>query len=166
VGYRLESAWRQVRCEDGWTECGFGVPHNIVTRYGPVVRLSRVAPALAVCAAAGVFVGAAAAASVHVTVHAANHAPKVNKPWPVTVTVTNSAGKPIAATLTMRILFGGQQVGTIDNGRVYHFVGTWKEKAGNDITFPAASKGEPLTVQFVVKAAGQTVRKNWSIKVQ
>jgi hypothetical protein len=117
-----------------------------------------------VCAASLTFAAAASAASVQVTVHA-NHAPKVNKPWPVTVTVSQS-GKPIAATLTMQILFSGTPVGKIDNGRVYHFIGAWQEKAGNQITFPVASRGEPLTVQFIVKAAGQTIRKNWPIQVQ
>jgi len=131
----------------------------------PSMRTRHVSAVLVVCAAAAILVGAATAASVQVTVHAASHAPKVNKPWPVTVTATE-AGKPVAATLTMQILFSGTPVGKIDNGRVYHFVGTWKEKAGNEITFPAASRGEPLTVQFIVKAAGQTIRKNWSIKVQ
>ena len=120
---------------------------------------------LVACAASAALAGPAAAASVQVTVHAVNHAPKINKPWPVTVTVTQ-AGKPVAATLTMQILFNGIPVGKIDNGRVYHFVGTWKEKAGNEITFPAASRGQPLTVQFIIRAAGQTIRKNWSIKVQ
>ncbi len=129
------------------------------------MRMRHVSAVLVVCAAAATLVGAAAAASVQVTVHAANHAPKVNKPWPVTVTVTE-AGKLVAATLTMQILFSGIPVGKIDNGRVYHFVGTWKERAGNEITFPAASRGVPLTVQFIVKAVAQTIRKNWSIKVQ
>lgn len=99
------------------------------------------------------------------TVTAATHKPKVNAKWPVKVKVTDAAGKPIAATLTMRVLFSGQQVGTIDNGRTYHFTGTWQEKPKNEITWPAASRGEPLAVQFVVKADGQTVRQDWAITV-
>jgi len=107
----------------------------------------------------------ASVATVHVTVSAATHKPKVNVPWPVKVTVTNAKGKPVAATVTMQVLFDGQPVGTIDNGAVYHFVGTWQEKHGNEITWPAASRGEPLTLQFVVKAQGVTIRKNWAITV-
>lgn len=116
-------------------------------------------------ASAGVRGLAAAAATVHVTVISPTHKPKVNVPWPVKVRVTNAAGKPIAATLTMQVMFEGAAVGKIDNGAVYHFVGTWQEKAGNEITWPADSRGEPLTLQFVVKAEGVTVRKNWAITV-
>ena len=103
--------------------------------------------------------------SIRVTLVASTHKPKVNLPWPVNVTVSSSTGKPVAATLTMLVLFGGSPVGKIDNGAVYHFVGTWKERAGNEITWPAASRGQPLTVQFVVQAQGHTVRKNWAIQV-
>ena len=113
----------------------------------------------------GLAVGATARGSIHVTLVASTHKPKVNVPWPVSVTVTNGAGKPVPGTLTMLVLFNGAQVGKIDEGAVYHFVGTWKEKAGNEITWPAASRGQPLTLQFVVKAQGQTVRKNWAIQV-
>lgn len=107
----------------------------------------------------------AAPVPIHVTVSSPTHKPKVNVPWPVKVTVTNAKGKPLAATLTMQVLFDGQPVGKIDNGAVYHFVGTWQERKGNEITWPASSKGEPLTLQFIVKAQGVTVRKNWAITV-
>ena len=106
-----------------------------------------------------------AAVTIHVTVSSPTHTPKVNVPWPVKVTVTNAKGKPVAATLTMQVLFSGQPVGKIDNGATYHFVGTWQERKGNKITWPASSKGEPLTLQFIVKAQGVTVRKNWAITV-
>jgi hypothetical protein len=102
---------------------------------------------------------------VRVTLSAPTHHPKVNVPWPLTVTVTDANGGPLAATLTMVVLFGGAEVGKIDNGAVYHFVGSWKEKKGNEITWPAASRGQPLTLQVIVKARGMTVRKNWSITV-
>jgi len=108
---------------------------------------------------------ALSATTIHVTVSSPTHRPKVNVPWPVKVTVTNTKGKPVAATLTMQVLFDGQPVGKIDNGAVYHFVGTWKERKGNEITWPASSKGEPLTLQFIVKAQGVTVRKTWAITV-
>jgi len=108
----------------------------------------------------------ASAATVEVTVSSPTHKPKVNVPWPVKVTVTNAQGKALAATLTMEVLFSGQPVGKIDKGAVYHFVGTWQEHKGNDITWPAAARGEPLTLQFIVKAQGVTVRKNWAITVR
>jgi hypothetical protein len=113
--------------------------------------------------------GAAASTSsgggVRVTIISPTHAPKVNAAWPVRVTVTSSAGKPLAASLTMQVLFDGTPVGKIDNGAVYHFVGSWQERKGNPITWPAASRGEPLTLEFIVKTLGQTVDKDWSILV-
>jgi hypothetical protein len=108
---------------------------------------------------------AAAGGSFRVTVSSPTHAPKVNAAWPVRVTATDAAGKPLAATLTMQVLFDGTPVGKIDNGAVYHFVGSWQERKGNAITWPAASRGEPLTVEFIVTAQGKTVDKDWSIRV-
>ena len=109
---------------------------------------------------------AASAASIHVTVTSPTHAPKANAAWPVRVTVTGPGGKKVAASLSMVVLFSGQQVGTIDKGAVYRFTGTWQERKGNEITWPAASLGAPLTLQFIVKANGVTVRKNWAITVR
>ena len=104
-------------------------------------------------------------AQVRVTISSPTHAPKVNVPWPVRITATDGSGKPVTGTLTMRVLFGGQPVGKIDKGAVYHFVGTWQERPGNEITWPPASRGQPLTFQVVVKARGLTIRKNWAIRV-
>ena len=104
-------------------------------------------------------------AHIEVTISSPSHTPKVNVPWPVKVTVANAAGKPVAATLTMQVLFAGQPVGKIDNGAVYHFVGTWRERKGHEITWPAAARSEPLSLQFIVKADGVTVRKTWAITV-
>jgi hypothetical protein len=101
-----------------------------------------------------------------VTISSPTHRPKANVPWPVRITVTDASGKPAAATLTMRVLFGGQPVGTIDNGAVYRFVATWQERPGNGITWPPASRGQPLTFQAIVKAQGRTIRKNWWIRVR
>ncbi len=119
---------------------------------------------LAVAGAAKV--AASSSPSVRVVVSSPTHAPQVNVPWPVRVSVSDAKGKPLAATLTMLVLFAGQRVGTIDKGAVYRFVGTWQERRGNEITWPPASRGEPLTLQFVVKALGVTTRKNWAITVR
>jgi hypothetical protein len=103
-------------------------------------------------------------AAIQVTISAPTHSPKVNVDWPVRITAS-SAGKPVSGTLTMLVLFGGQPVGKIDNGAVYHFHGSWQERPGNQITWPAAARGEPLTFEVVVKADGATVRKTWAISV-
>lgn len=132
-----------------------------------IVRVSSCAAALLLAGLGAVPAAAAAtsAAGIRVTIVSPTHHPKVNVPWPVKVTVTSAASKPLAGTLTMLVLFGGAPVGKIDNGAVYHFVGSWQERAGNGITWPAASRGQPLTFEVVVKTQGKTIRKTWAIQV-
>jgi len=102
------------------------------------------------------------AGAIRVTISSPTHHPKVNVGWPVTITVTNAAGKSVAGTLTMDVLAEGMTY-PIDNGAVYHFVGSWHERAGNLITFPAYSRGFTLTFEVTVKALGRTVRKRFAI---
>ena len=45
------------------------------------------------------------------TLHAPTHTPRVNKPWPISIRVTDRSGHPIRARLTMRFLFAGIPVG-------------------------------------------------------
>jgi hypothetical protein len=66
----------------------------------------------------------------------------------------------------MRILFGGSPVGEVDNGRVYRLVGTWREKPGQEITWPASAVGQPLTFQAVVTVQGKTRKADYTITVQ
>src|SRR5205807_9317007 len=105
-------------------------------------------------------------APIKVTITSPTHHPKVNKAWPVTVRVTDVAGKPLPARLTMRILFGGNPVGKVDNGRVYRFAGTWRERKGNEITWPPASRWQPLAFEVIVTAQHTTVRRTWAIQVR
>ncbi len=100
------------------------------------------------------------------TIEATTHRPKANAKWPVTIRVTDAAGKPVAARLRMQILFGGSPVGQVDNGRVYRFVGSWREKPGQEITWPASAAGEPLTFQAVVTVAGRTRKADYTIEVR
>jgi hypothetical protein len=98
------------------------------------------------------------------TLHAPTHTPRVNAPWPISIRVTDRAGRPIRARLTMRFLFGGVPVGKVDNGRVYTFVGTWRERKGQEITFPASSRGQRLTFQALVTARRHTVKLNYWVQ--
>jgi hypothetical protein len=66
----------------------------------------------------------------------------------------------------MRILLGPFEVGKVEEGRVYRIVGVWREPTGEEITWPAASRGRSFTFQAVVIALGRTVRKNWAIRVR
>ena len=96
--------------------------------------------------------------------HAPTHTPRVTKPWPIWIRVTDRAGHPIRARLTMRFLFAGVPVGKVDNGRVYTFTGTWRERKGEEIRFPASSRGHRLTFQALVTARGRTVKLNYWVQ--
>ncbi|MGZ4397863.1 MAG: hypothetical protein ACXVZ1_05530 [Gaiellaceae bacterium] len=103
---------------------------------------------------------------------APTHHPVVNKPWPISITVTDLKGKPIPASLHMQVLFGGMVVGQVDAtppnsgpGKVYKFVGTWREKKGHEITWPIASVGQRIVFQAVVTAKGATKKLDWWIQV-
>ena len=98
------------------------------------------------------------------TLHAPTHTPRVNKPWPISIRVTDRAGLPIRARLTMRFLYAEVPVGKVDNGRVYTFTGTWREKKGEEITFPAEGRGQRLTFQALVTARGRTVKLNYWVR--
>jgi hypothetical protein len=102
-------------------------------------------------------------ATIHLALTATNHTPVVNKPWHYTVRVTDSTGKPVSATVRAQVLFQRQVVGQIDNGAVHSAPkGVWTE----EVTWPAASVGQPLVMQVVVSALGATSKANWAIQVK
>jgi hypothetical protein len=96
--------------------------------------------------------------------HAPTHTPRVNKPWPIWIRVADSAGHPIRARLTMRFLYAGVPVGKVDNGRVHTFLGSWREPKGEEISFPAESRGQKLTFQALVTARGRTIKLNYWVR--
>jgi hypothetical protein len=98
------------------------------------------------------------------TLHAPTHTPRVDEPWPIWIRVTDREGHPLRARLTMRFLFAGVPVGKVDDGRVYTFTGTWRERKGEEITFPEESRGHRLTFQAVVTARGRTLKLNFWVR--
>jgi hypothetical protein len=98
------------------------------------------------------------------TLHAPTHTPRVNTAWAITIRATDLHGNPIRARLTMRFLFAGVPVGKVDNGRIYTFTGMWRERKGNEIMFPAASRGQRLTFQALVTARRHTIKLNYWVK--
>jgi hypothetical protein len=98
------------------------------------------------------------------TLHAPTHTPRVKTPWVITIRATDLRGRPIRARLTMRFLFAGVPVGKVDNGRVYRFFGTWREKKGEEIEFPATARGHRLTFQALVTARRHTIRLNYWVQ--
>lgn len=123
-------------------------------------------PAALLLAAAVAAPASAAAPPFRIAIVAATHRPKANAKWPVTIRVTSPAGKPLAARLTMRILVGGSVVGKVDNGRVYRFVGSWRERRGQEITWPPAAVGVPVVFEAVVTVAGKTRAARYTVTVR
>ena len=98
--------------------------------------------------------------------HAPTHTPKAGKPWLYSVRVTDPHGRPIRARITMRVLFGGIPVGTVDSGKTFSFVGTWREPKDSPLIWPARSRGRPLTFEAIVTARGATKRLDYTIDVR
>jgi hypothetical protein len=106
----------------------------------------------------------ALAAPFKATLHAPTHTPQVGKPWVITIRARDLKGRPIRARLTMRFLFAGVPVGKVDNGRVFTFVGMWREKKGQEIKFPPSARGHRLTFQALVTARRHTIRLNYWVR--
>src|SRR6266487_325064 len=98
------------------------------------------------------------------TLHAPTHTPRTTTPWVISIRATDPKGRPIRARLRMRFLFAGVPVGKVDNGRVYTFTGTWREKKGQEIKFPSDGRGRRLTFQALVTARGRTIKLNYWVQ--
>lgn len=122
-------------------------------RYLSVLAALAASAALAAAATAA---GGAAAPPFRATLVAASHAPQVGRPWPYAVTATDLRGRPLAARLHARFLYGGLPVG--EAGR-HAFVGIWAEALG----YPAAAAGQSLTLEVAVTAAGATRRLRFDV---
>jgi hypothetical protein len=101
---------------------------------------------------------------VHLT--AQSHQPRAGKRWQYEVRVTDAAGMPVPATVHLQILFGGVPVGQVGRHRLAN--GIWRETLGapGNPPFPARARGQPLVLQAVVTAKGQTKKANWWIRVR
>jgi hypothetical protein len=126
--------------------------------------MTRVAAAVVLLVAVGAL-PAAASPPFRVTI-TASHTVRATAKWPVVVRVTDASGKPLSGTLTNNILLGTTPVGKVDNGKVWHFRGSWREPKGQEITWPAVAKGETFGFQTVVHVNGRTVKKAFRVNVR
>jgi hypothetical protein len=113
-------------------------------------------------AAAGMVKGSSG--PLKATLTASTHTPKINQKVPITVTAT-IAGKAVRATSVYEFLLAGVQVAPTQypyNNKHFSFTGHYND----NLVFPAAAVGQPLTLRVVVKASGHTVNLNWSITTQ
>lgn len=129
--------------------------------FGPLtvaLTLAATACATAVAFAAPLVKGNAGPLAA--TLEPSTHTPAINKNWPITVTATLSA-KPAHATAVYEFLFGGIVVGTQYPKYNKHF--SFTGHFSDNLVFPKASVGQPLTLRVVIKASGHTVNLNWSV---
>jgi hypothetical protein len=107
--------------------------------------------ALVVAASAG------ASASFHATLRALTHAPKVNARWRYEVRVTDAAGRPLRARITVQLSdpFGGVHAVEFDcckRNIVNHPIrGVFRDA----VEFPAESRRFRLTFRVIVARAGR-----------
>jgi hypothetical protein len=99
---------------------------------------------------------------VHAAFSAPNHAPVIGKPWPYSVHVADAAGHPLSGSVKIQFTFGGAVVGT-DTPPVHPVKnGTWHD----NLTFPKAALGQPITLQAVVHTSAGSVTLNWPVKAR
>lgn len=131
--------------------------------------LVLVALALAACGSKGASkttttTAAAPKTRVQATVVGQDHHPLVGKPWHYEVRVT-LAGKPVSAFIHLQFLFHGVAVGEVGKHSVKN--GFWQETFSGSGAFPAAARGQPLTLEATVTVKGHPVAKaGWKIVVQ
>jgi len=104
---------------------------------------------------------------LHVVLRGQDHHPFVGKKWRYSVAVTNAAGKRVSCRIHLQFLFGGAPVGQIGTHSVKD--GFWQETFATPghPGFPAAARGEPLTIQAIVTAPGYaTAKAIWPIVVK
>ncbi|HUK94420.1 MAG TPA: hypothetical protein VLU96_05120 [Gaiellaceae bacterium] len=104
--------------------------------------------------------------AIHARLIAQSHHPLVGKRWHYEVHVTDADGRPVPARIHLQFLFGGVPVGQV--GRHYVRNGVWRETIGapGNPPFPARARGQPLVLQAIVTALGQTAKANWWIVVK
>jgi len=108
-----------------------------------------------------------AAGKLHVVVTGQDHHPRVGKHWHYEVHVTNAAGKPVRSRIHLQFLFGAIPVGEV--GRHLLPRGVWEETFGTpgNPAFPAAARGQRLTLQATATAKGYAQAKGgWVITVK
>ena len=103
-----------------------------------------------------------ATARVNATLNAPNHSPIVGKGWPYSVHVTDRSGRPLSGTVRIQFVLAGHVVGT-DTPPVHPLKnGRWHD----NLQFPKASLGFPLTFQVVVHTGEGSVTLNWPVSVR
>ena len=115
------------------------------------------------------------------TLKASTHSPKVDRAWPITVTVRSHSGKALRATALYQFVYNGQVVATrypspkadlhskcnkegTCRHSPYPFTGRLRDPT---VTWPARSVGIALKFRVVVKVKGLGTRNlDYSVRVR
>jgi hypothetical protein len=100
--------------------------------------------------------------NLRASLHAANHAPKVNQAWHYSVLATDQSRHPIAGTVATEFVLGNTVVGRetppthpLKTGRLDDIV-----------RFPAQATGIGLTFRVVVHTGLGSATLDWAVKVR
>jgi hypothetical protein len=99
----------------------------------------------------------ATARDISATMHASSHHPRVDRPWPVSFTVTQ-AGRAARARVRYEYLFAGQVVAHRSN---YRFSGRFRDV----FRWPASALGYPLTFRAVITTGKATLNLDYRVQV-
>jgi hypothetical protein len=103
---------------------------------------------------------APASARIVAHLHAAGHHPKVNRNWPVTVTVRTPSGRRVSGRMDYQFLFRGEVVAHQPGVRFRH------GRAHDELVFPGRAIGIPITVRFVIRTSHGTARLRYGVRVR
>jgi hypothetical protein len=119
--------------------------------------LAIVLPAVLLLAAA---TAAPASARIVAHLHAAGHHPKVNRGWPVTVTVRTPSGRRVSGRMDYAFLFRGEVVAHQPGVRFR------RGRAHDKLLFPGRAIGYPITVEFVIRTHHGTAHLRYRVRVR
>jgi len=99
----------------------------------------------------------ASAGGVTATLRGSTHRPKVERPWPISFTVT-SGGRAVKASVSYEYMLGGQVV-----ARRSHY--TFDGHFSDVFKWPATALGYPLTFRAVIVSEGATINLDYPVQV-
>jgi hypothetical protein len=109
--------------------------------------------------------------SIRVTLRAQNHQPRAShspyKHWWYSVKVTTAAGKSVASTIHLQILSGHTPLAGVGLVMLKKGYDHWDAAIGGEASvLNVLPRGKKLIFQAVVRANGETVKRNWPIVVR
>ena len=140
--------------------------NRLITRIAarPMRQTLRTVALATLGASALPIAGAGAAPPGHfkIVVHIANHAPIVNRRWPIELTISHG-GKKLNGSIRYQFLFAGVVVRTQPQHGAFRFKhGVFQD----DLIFPGQSVGQPLTLRFVVTTRYGTEHADWKLETR